>query len=167
MYNVVALNFLIIVCVYFGPCWIFTAGLFSSCGEQGPSSIRCSGSSLRRLLFLGPPGSAVVAQGLRRTWGLPGSGLEPISPAQAGGFSTTEPQGSHTSFVVTLKDWLYSLCCTYVRVAYFIPNSWFIFIPCLTSPSPVRAGNHWLVLFTYVSASFKLYSLLCCLFIIY
>ena len=165
----VALNFLIVVCVYFWPCWIFTAGLFSSCGEQGPSSvwIWCSGSPLRRLLLLGPPGSAVVAHGLRCMWDLPGSGLEPISPAQAGGFFTTERQGSHTSFVVALKDWLYSLCCTYVRVVYFIPNSLFIFIPCLTSPSPVRAGNHWLVLFTCVSASFKLYSLLCCLFIIY
>ena len=74
--------------------------------SRAPSSIWiwCSGSPLRRLLLLGPPGSAVVAHGLRCMWDLPGSGLEPISPAQAGGFFTTERQGSHTSFVVTLKD---------------------------------------------------------------
>ena len=35
VYNVVTLNFLIILFVYFWLCWIFIAGLFSSCGEQG------------------------------------------------------------------------------------------------------------------------------------
>ena len=76
-------------------------------------------------------------------------------------------QESPTSPIVTLKYWLYSLCCTHVLVAYCIPNSLFIFIPCLILPSPVRTGNHWFVLFTCESASFQLYSLLCHLFIIY
>ena len=32
---------------------------------------------------------------LRGTWDLPGPGLEPVSPALAGGFSTTAPAGKH------------------------------------------------------------------------
>ncbi|KAJ8785458.1 hypothetical protein J1605_007055 [Eschrichtius robustus] len=40
------------------------------------------------------------AQLLRGMWNLPGPGLEPVSPALAGGFLTTAPPGkpSHTSF---------------------------------------------------------------------
>ena len=36
-------------------------------------------------------------------WDLRGSGIEPVSPALAGGFFTTEPQGSpHIPFVIEL-----------------------------------------------------------------
>ena len=38
-------------------------------------------------------GSCTRAQLLHRMWGLPGSGMEPVSPALAGGFFTTEPRG--------------------------------------------------------------------------
>ena len=38
-------------------------------------------------------GSVVVACGLSCMWDLPGSGLEPVSPALAGGFLTTAPPG--------------------------------------------------------------------------
>ena len=31
-------------------------------------------------------------------WDLPGSGIEPASPALAGGFFTTEPPGNQTLF---------------------------------------------------------------------
>ena len=33
------------------------------------------------------------ASSLRGVWGLPGPGMEPVSPALAGGFFTTEPLG--------------------------------------------------------------------------
>ena len=52
---------------------------FSSCGSQAPE---------RRLSSCGPRASL-----LRGMWDLPGPGLEPMSPALAGGFSTTAPPG--------------------------------------------------------------------------
>ena len=38
-------------------------------------------------------GSVVVAHGLTGTWTLPRTGIEPVSPALAGGFFSTEPPG--------------------------------------------------------------------------
>ena len=38
------------------------------------------------------------AQLLRGTWDLPGPGLEPVSPALAGGFLTTAPPGKSLEF---------------------------------------------------------------------
>ena len=94
---------------------------FSSCGEQGLLfSLRCTGFSLQWLLLLqawavGMRASVVVARGLSScgswalecrlsscgawayllpgTWDLPGPGLEPMSPALAGGFLITVPPG--------------------------------------------------------------------------
>ena len=51
----------------------------SSCGSRAPE---------RRLSSCG-----ARAQLLRGMWDLPGPGLEPVSPALAGGFLTTEPPG--------------------------------------------------------------------------
>ena len=36
-------------------------------------------------------GSVVVVCGIQGIWDLPGSGIEPMSPALRGGFFTTEP----------------------------------------------------------------------------
>ena len=79
----------------------FCARAFSSCGERGPLFIAVRGpltiaASLvvehklqtRRLSNCGSR-----AQPLRGTWDLPRPGLEPVSPALAGGFSTTAPPG--------------------------------------------------------------------------
>ena len=79
----------------------FWARAFSSCGERGPLSIAVRGpltvaASLvaehrlqtRRLSSCGSR-----AQLLRDMWDLPRPGLEPVSPALAGGFSTTAPPG--------------------------------------------------------------------------
>ena len=79
----------------------FCARAFSSCGKRGPLFIAVPGpltvaASLvaehrlqtRRLSNCGPR-----AQLLRGTWDLPRSGLEPVSPALAGRFSTTAPPG--------------------------------------------------------------------------
>ena len=79
----------------------------------GYSSLRCAGFSLRWLLLLWSTGSrhagfsscgsralehrlsscGARASLLRGTWDLPGPGLEPVSPALAGGFLTTAPPG--------------------------------------------------------------------------
>ena len=79
----------------------FCARAFSSCGKRGPLLIAVRGpltiaASLvtehrlqtRRLSSCGSR-----AQLLRGMWDLPSPGLEPVSPALAGGFSTTAPPG--------------------------------------------------------------------------
>ena len=90
--------------------------LFSSCGEQGLLfQLWCSGVSLQWLLLLWSTGSR--AHGLQQLWhkglvvprlshilgmwDLPKPGMEPVSPALAGQFFTTEPPGKppHAVFI--------------------------------------------------------------------
>ena len=79
----------------------FCARAFSSCGERGPLFIVVCGPltiavspvaehrlQTRRLSTCGSR-----AQLLRGMWDLPRPGLEPVSPALAGRFSTTAPPG--------------------------------------------------------------------------
>ena len=79
----------------------FCARALSSCGKRGPLFIAVRGppaiaASLvaehrlqtRRLSSCGSR-----AQSLRSTWDPPRPGLEPVSPALAGGPSTTAPPG--------------------------------------------------------------------------
>ena len=79
----------------------FCARAFSSCGKQGPLFIAVHGPvtivaslaaehrlQMRRLSSWGP-----WAQPLRSMWDPPRPGLEPVSPALAGRFSTTVPPG--------------------------------------------------------------------------
>ena len=77
----------------------FCARAFSCCGKWGPLSIAVCGpltiaASLveRRLSSWGSR-----AQLLRGMWDLPRPGLEPMSPALAGRFSTTAPPGKPNS----------------------------------------------------------------------
>ena len=71
----------------------FCARALSSCGERGPLTIAASlvaehSLQMRRLSSCGSR-----AQLLRGMWDLPRPGLEPVSPALAGRFSTTAPPG--------------------------------------------------------------------------
>ena len=79
----------------------FCARAFSSCGKRGPLFIVLCGPltivasfvmehrlQMRRLSSCGSR-----AQLLYSMWDLPRTGLEPMSPALAGGFSTTAPPG--------------------------------------------------------------------------
>ena len=97
----------------------FCARAFSSCGKRGPlfiavrgpltiaaSLVAEHGLQTRRLSNCGSR-----AQLLRGMWDLPRPGLEPVSPALAGRFSTTAPRGKplmwtifkvFTEFVTTL-----------------------------------------------------------------
>ena len=91
----------------------FCARAFSSCGERGPLFIAVRGpltiaASLvaehrlqtRRLSSCGSR-----AQLLRGMWDLPRPGLEPVSPALAGRFSTTEPPGKpHASAFLCFSE---------------------------------------------------------------
>ena len=105
--------------IYFWLRWVFLTvrGLSLVATSRGYSLLRCTGSSLRWLLLLRSTGSrregfsscgsraldrrlsscGARAQLLRGMWDLAGPGLEPMSPALGGGFSTTVPPGKpHT-----------------------------------------------------------------------
>ena len=84
----------------------FCARAFSSCGKRGPLFIAVHGPLIiaaspvaehrlqtRRLSSCGSR-----AQPLHGMWDPPRPGLEPVSPALAGGFSTAAPPGKPTSF---------------------------------------------------------------------
>ena len=95
--------------------WVSVAarGLSLVAARGGYSSLRCTGFSLRWLLSLWSTGSrhtsfsscgsralerslsscGTRAQLLCGMWDLPGPGLEPVSPALAGGFLATAPPG--------------------------------------------------------------------------
>ena len=86
----------------------FCARAFSSCGEWGPLFIAVRGPltiaasrvvehrlQMRRLSSCG-----ARAQLLRGMWDLPRPGLEPVSPALAGRFSTTAPPGKPRAMVL-------------------------------------------------------------------
>ena len=96
----------------------FCARAFSSCGKRGPLFIAVRGPltivaslvaehrlQIRRLSSCGS-----WAQLLRGMWDLPRPGLEPMSPALAGGFSTTAPPGKppidflKTNYIQTFKQ---------------------------------------------------------------
>ena len=85
---------------------LFCVRAFSSCGEWGPLFIAVRWPltvlaslaaehrlQMRRLSSCGPR-----AQLLRGMWDLPRPGLEPVSPALAGRFSTTAPPGKPPFF---------------------------------------------------------------------
>ena len=77
----------------------FCARAFSSCGERGPVFIAVHGPltiavSLvveHRLQTCRLSSYGSWAQPLRGLWDLPRPGFEPVSPALAGGLSTTPP----------------------------------------------------------------------------
>ena len=109
------LSFFKILFIYFWLCWVLVSvrGLSpvaasgghssSRCGDH--SSSRCVGLSLSRPLVAGHrlqthrlSNCGSWAQLLRSMWDLPRPGLEPVSPALAGGFSTTAPAGKPLTF---------------------------------------------------------------------
>ena len=106
---------LFILFIYFWLRWVFVAarGLSLVAVSGAYSSLWCAGFSLLWLLSLQSNGSRCLgfsncgswalerrlsscgtrAQLLHSMWDLPGPGFEPLSPALAGGFLTTEPPG--------------------------------------------------------------------------
>ena len=79
----------------------FCARAFSSCGKRGPLfitarvplTIAASPVAEHRLQMRGLSNCGSQAQLLRGMWDPPRPGLEPVSPALAGGFLTTAPPG--------------------------------------------------------------------------
>ena len=99
------LNFIYYLFIYFFFLAVlglrFCARAFSSCGKRGPLFIAVRGpltiaASLvaeHRLQTRKLSSCGSQAQLLRGMWDSPRPGLEPMSPALAGGFSTTAPPG--------------------------------------------------------------------------
>ena len=79
----------------------FCARAFSSCGKwgpllnavRGPLTIVASPVAEHRLQMRRLSNCGSRAQPLHGMWDLPRPGLEPVSPALAGRFSTTAPPG--------------------------------------------------------------------------
>ena len=79
----------------------FCARAFTSCGKWGPFfiavrrplTIAASLVAEHRLQTRRLSNCGSRAQSLRGMWDLPRQGLEPVSPALAGRFSTTTPPG--------------------------------------------------------------------------
>ena len=99
--------------------WVFVAvhGLSLVAESRGYSSLRCTGFSLRWPPLLWSMGSRRAgfsscgsrAQLLRGMWDLPRPGLEPMSPALAGRFSTTALPGKPLTIFLMLyiiSPWL-------------------------------------------------------------
>ena len=87
------------------------ARAFSSCGKRGPLFMAVRGPlttaappvaehrlQTRRLSNCGSR-----AELLRGMWGLPRPGLEPVSPALAGRFSTTAPPGKPSPHIIVCR----------------------------------------------------------------
>ena len=94
--------FILFLFIYLWLCWVFVSvrGLSPVVASGGHSSSQCAGLSLPRPLVAGHrlqtrrlSNCGSRAQLLRGMWDLPGPGLEPVSPALAGRFSTTAPPG--------------------------------------------------------------------------
>ena len=93
----------------------FCARAFSSCGKRGPLFIAVRGpltvaASLvaeHRLQTRRLSNCGSWAQLLRGMWDLPRRGLEPVSPALAGRFSTTAPPGKPISYFFNLSFLLF------------------------------------------------------------
>ena len=88
----------------------FCARAFSSCGKwgplfiavRGPLTIAASPAAEHRLQTRRLSNCGSGAQLLRGMWDPPGPGLEPVSPALAGGLSTTAPPGKPRTCLMSL-----------------------------------------------------------------
>ena len=122
------LNFYLFIYLFLAVLGLhFCARDFSSCGKRGPLFIAVHGPltiaaspvAEHRLQTLRLSSCGSRAQLLRGTWDLPRPGLEPVSPALAGVFSTTAPPGK-PSMQVLIWSYMQPLNLT----PFFSGRSW-------------------------------------------
>ena len=84
------------VFIYFWLCWVSVAvlGLSPVAVSRGYSSFRTTGFRIAANRFSGCGARAGLLHGM---WNLPGPGIEPMSPALAGGFLSTVPPGKSSA----------------------------------------------------------------------
>ena len=119
----------------------FCARAFSSCGTWGPLFIAVRGpltiaASLvaeHRLQTRRLSSCGLQTQLLCGMWDLPRPGLEPVSPALAGGFSTTAPPGKPLSLIFiplygmclySLAAFIISFVSGFQQLVYNMPMVW-------------------------------------------
>ena len=98
-------------------CLRFCARTFFSCGKRGPLFIVVHGPLIivaplvaeHRLQTRRLSNCGSQAQLLRGMWDLPRPGLEPVSPALAGRFSTTVPPGKPHKFCYAVIPFFFCL----------------------------------------------------------
>ena len=96
----------------------FCARAFSSCSKRGPLFIAVRGpltiaaslAAEHRLQTRRLSNCGSRAQLLQGMWDLPGPGLEPVSPALAGRFSTTAPPGKPWFSLINSNLLMFRLC---------------------------------------------------------
>ena len=112
----------------------FCARAFSSCGKRGPLFIAvrrpltvvASLAAEHRLQTRRLSSCGSRAQLLRGMWDLPKPGLKPVSPALAGGLSTTAPPGKPSryflifSLISSVTSWLFSSALFSLHGLYFL-----------------------------------------------
>ena len=98
----------------------FCARAFSSCGKRGPLTIAASLVAEHRLQTRRLSNCGSRAQWLRGMWDLPRPGLEPVSPALAGRFSTTAPPGKPEKalFLTIIYTYVYIEAYNYMYISY-------------------------------------------------
>ena len=97
----------------------FCVRAFSSCGKREPLFIAVHGPLTVVASFVAEHGLQMHrlsscgsrAQLLRGMWDLPGPGLEPVSPALAGRFSTTAPPGKPKALLLSSSEESVSFLC--------------------------------------------------------
>ena len=82
----------------------FCARAFSSCGERGPPTVVASLVAKHRLQTHRLSSCGSRAQLLCGMWDPPRPGLEPVSPALAGRFSTTAPPGKPDNSLLSVRQ---------------------------------------------------------------
>ena len=106
----------------------FCVKAFSSCGKWGPLFIAVRGPLIiaaslvaeHRLQTRRPSNCGSGAQSLRGMWDPPRPGLEPVSHALAGRFSTTAPAGKPQDFLFIVNNFnLIVLPCFTISNLYF------------------------------------------------
>ena len=134
--------------IYLLAVWVFVAapGLFSSFGELGllsgctaAQACLCSGISCSRARALGLMGFSsgsswalehrlnccgAEAWLLCDLWDLLGPGIEPMSPAMAGRFITTEPPGKSLIAVLNYIFWCFMMLCIFSWAYYSLIYLW-------------------------------------------
>ena len=124
------------------------ARAFSSCGERGPLFIAVRGpltivASLvaeHRLQMCRLSSCGSRAQLFRGMWDLPRPGLEPLSPALAGGFPTTAPPGKSQAGLLILPA---NQALWWHRFWPYFPDTEYFFSGSL---------NDWLLVILHISA---------------
>ena len=126
-YFFIVFSVLGLCCCTWAFLWLQRAGATLRCGARAS---HCGGFSCCREQALGTRASVVVARGLsscgsralecrlsscgaqaqllRSMWDLPRPGLEPVSPALAGGFSATAPPGKPSFLFLMLSNTIHN-----------------------------------------------------------